>query len=75
MLLFSVDATQDDKRMGRLINHCRTKPNIVAKVIEIGETPHLCFLAAKDIDVAEELLYDYGERRGDIIKLYPWLAE
>ena len=34
---FCIDATKDDGRMGRLINHSRTNPNIRSKTIEIGK--------------------------------------
>jgi SET domain-containing protein len=32
-------------------------------------------VALRDIEMDEELFYDYGERRKDIIEAFPWLNE
>ena len=47
--LHSLDATQNDGRLGRLINHSRGGANVLTKVIEIEGCPHLCFIAARGI--------------------------
>ena len=36
------------------------------KVVEVNNKPYLCLFALKDINVGEEILYDYG------IKDLPW---
>ena len=58
---FCINATRDDGRMGRLINHSKMNPNIRCETIKIGEVVHLVFFAIKDIHHGEELLYDYGD--------------
>lgn len=72
--VYSVDATKDNGRMGRLLNHSRKNANVVTKVIEVDSYPYLCLIAVRDIDKGEELVYDYGERREDVVKAMPWLA-
>ena len=66
----SIDATKDDGRYGRMVNHSRKSPNATPKVFtdDIG-IPRLCLVANRE----GELVYDYGERRGDIMKSNPWL--
>ena len=68
-----VDATRESKRLGRLLNHSKTNGNVMTKVFPIGEMPHLMFLAARDISVGEELLYDYGDRSKNSLESHPWL--
>ncbi len=74
VLLCSVDATKESGRLGRLVNHSKTKSNVVTKVVEVGGTPHLCLMASRDIAVGEELQYDYGERKKEIVESLPWLG-
>lgn len=38
-------------------------------------TPRLYFVALRNIAPGEELSYDYGDRRKDVIKDNPWLLE
>ena len=49
-------------------------PNLIPKMFEIDGFPHLCFLAADDIEPQQELMYDYGERNSNIIADHPWLS-
>lgn len=70
----SVDATKDNSKMGRMVNHSKKHPNTTTKVIEVDGMPKLILLALRDIRTNEELVYDYGERRADVIKAMPWLA-
>ena len=58
----SIDATFNNGRCGRLINHSRLKPNCRIVKTTIGENPHLYFEAISEIEVEEELVYDYGEK-------------
>uniref|UniRef100_A0A671L1S4 [histone H4]-lysine(20) N-methyltransferase n=1 Tax=Sinocyclocheilus anshuiensis TaxID=1608454 RepID=A0A671L1S4_9TELE len=69
---YCVDATKETNRLGRLINHRKTG-NLRTKLHEINGTPHLIFLASRDIGVDEELLYDYGDRSKEAVAAHPWL--
>ncbi|CAF0768320.1 unnamed protein product [Didymodactylos carnosus] len=73
--VYCVDATDETNRLGRLINHSRKGCNCQAKVLVIKDQPRLILIASRDINVGEELLYDYGERRKDILDSFPWLNE
>lgn len=72
-LFCSVDATSESHRLGRLVNHSRSG-NLMPKVIEIKDRPHLLLVARSDILPGEELLYDYGDRSRVSLKYHPWLA-
>ena len=71
---FSVDATADNGRKGRLLNHSRTAANVVTRLAEVDGQPYLCLVAARDISVGEQLEYDYGERDRATMDSHPWLA-
>ena len=73
LMFFSLDATVDNGRMGRLLNHSRTAPNVVTRLVEVDKKPYLCLMAARDILIGEELQYDYGERNRPAIDSHPWL--
>jgi len=70
----SVDATEESGLLGRLVNHSRLKFNCATKVVEVDNKPRLILVAARDIRVDEELLYDYGDRSKESLEAYPWLA-
>ena len=75
ILPFSVDATEESGKLGRLINHSRGAPNLeVVAVVQDGEK-RLALLAAKTIKAGEELLYNYGETRVAPLSDHPWLLE
>ena len=69
-----IDATEETTFFGRLINHSCSFPNLYTKVVEVDGSPHLVFLAKKDISVGDELLYDYGDRSKNSLQHHPWLA-
>ena len=78
LLYFSIDATKETDRLGRLINHSieKTKTNLKPKISRDKDNmPRLIFCANRIIEPEEELSYDYGERRRDIISSNPWLVE
>ena len=75
IFFFSVDATKDNGCMGRLLNHSKTKANVVTKLFEIDSLPYLALLAKRDISVGEELVYDYGDRSTKAVQLFPWLEK
>jgi histone-lysine N-methyltransferase SETD8 len=70
---YCVDATEESGRMGRLINHSRNGC-LMTKVVEVKGVPRLIFIAKRDIDVDEELTYDYGDRSRESLRHHPWLA-
>lgn len=70
---YCVDATAESGRLGRLINHSRTKNNCHMRVTEIKDRPYLMLIASRDIAVGEELLYDYGDRNKESLSSHPWL--
>lgn len=70
-----MDATNDDGHPERLLNHSKTSPNVVTKLVEIGGVPHLCFFTSKCVNIGEELVYDYGDRRRIAIEDNKWLTE
>ena len=72
---FSIDATTDDGSFGRLINHSRLNSNLKAKSIQIDNSLFVYFVANKDININDELLYDYGDRRKECLLSYPWLKK
>ena len=69
----SVDATRESGRLGRLLNHSRNG-NCRTKLVDIGDRPYLILVAKRDIELGEELLYDYGDRNKDTLHSHPWLA-
>lgn len=69
---FSVDATKETGRLGRLINHSKNG-NCQTKLHDINGVPHLILIASRNIDEGEELLYDYGDRSKASIAAHPWL--
>ncbi|CAK9811745.1 Histone-lysine N-methyltransferase PR-Set7 [Anthophora plagiata] len=70
---YCVDATAETDKLGRLVNHSRNG-NLIARVVEIGSTPHLVLTAKENIPVGVEVTYDYGDRSREAIRHHPWLA-
>ncbi|ODN04218.1 Histone-lysine N-methyltransferase pr-set7 [Orchesella cincta] len=70
---YCVDATKESDRLGRLINHSRNG-NLVTKVVEVKGVPRLILIAKRDIDMDDELTYDYGDRSREALRHHPWLA-
>ena len=66
---YSIDATNDIFRQGRMINDAPngdTLQNCSMKIVEVESCPRLCIFATRDIEVNEELRYDYG------VPTLPW---
>ena len=57
--IFSIDATEETPSLGRLVNHSR-HPNSKMRVLSVDDRPCLCLFALADIQVNDEILYDYG---------------
>lgn len=72
-MFFSVDATPESDRLGRLVNHSRNG-NLSTKTVVIGTEPHLVLIAKEDIQPGEEVTYDYGDRSKESLRHHPWLA-
>lgn len=68
-----IDGDKESHHLGRLINHSRKNPNAKMVALDIDSNIHLVLVARSAIQVGEEILYDYGERRKELISLYPWL--
>lgn len=64
--LCSIDASEDDGSLGRLLNDSKRQPNCLPKLLEIDNRPRLVFVALRPIEFGQELRYNYGA--GD----YPW---
>uniref|UniRef100_A0A915KI84 SET domain-containing protein n=1 Tax=Romanomermis culicivorax TaxID=13658 RepID=A0A915KI84_ROMCU len=60
---YSIDASAEDQSIGRLINHCKRHANLkpTAKCFDDGALAVL-FVAKREIDVGEQLLFDYGNK-------------
>ena len=57
--IFSIDATKPSDRLGRLVNDSKNG-NCKMRKIMVGDVPHLCLFALRDIGLNEEISYDYG---------------
>lgn len=69
-----IDATAEDGTFGRLINHSRTRANLRPQRQVTHGVPRIVFVATRQIEAGEELLYDYGDRRPQSLAHFPWLA-
>ena len=69
----SIDATKENGKIGRLINHSRAAPNAITRVQELDTRPHLFLFASKYIKKGEEVLFDYGDRSANVTDNNPWL--
>ena len=58
---FSVDASEENITVGRLVNHGeKSERNCRMKIVEVMGSPVLLLFATWVINTHEELLYDYG---------------
>lgn len=62
----SVDASEEDGTLGRLVNDDHISPNCEMKKVVCEGKPHLCLFALKKIFAGEEITYNYGDSS------YPW---
>ena len=58
---FSIDASEEDLTVGRLINDSMYLPNArMRKIVSTSRRrPYICLFAVRDIDISEESLYFY----------------
>ena len=66
-------AWEKEKSKGGLINHSKDDANLSMKVFVVNDAPRVVFLASKDISVGDEIQYDYGEKRKEVLRKNPWL--
>ncbi|XP_023247904.1 N-lysine methyltransferase KMT5A-like [Copidosoma floridanum] len=71
---YCIDATAESDKLGRLVNHSRNG-NLLTRIVEIGDTPHLVLIAKEDIPAGKEITYDYGDRSRESIQNYPCLIK
>ena len=72
---WAIDATEDNKTFGRLINHSKHNGNIKPLVGDKNGKPFVYFTACRNIETHEELLYDYGDNSKYSVQNFPWLKE
>ena len=67
---FSIDASKEDRTVGRLINDSKYFPNArMKKIVTASRRPYLCLFAVRDIDTSEKKLYFHGEEN------LPWYEQ
>ena len=73
---YSIDASMESNRIGRLVNHSRKNPNARPKlIVRCDGSFYLVLVANQDIQSGEEILYDYGETAKDKLEIFPWLKD
>ena len=72
--VYSIDASKETGRFGRLVNHSIMAANTVAKVVVVDQVPRLTLFALTDITAGEEILFDYGDRDPETRAALPWLC-
>jgi len=77
---YCLDATEAPWHQfkARYINHSRRAANLKTILMCDEQThllPQLWFVALRFIRAGEELLFDYGDRRREIVFSNPWLME
>ena len=70
---FSIDATKNNGRMGRFVNHS-CKPNSKVETRLYNEEIRVVLVAKQTIGIGDEITYDYRDRSKEAIKANPWLA-
>jgi SET domain-containing protein len=51
--------TDGQRKLGRLVNHS-IPGTTYPKVVEVGKTPHVCLFASRDLEMGEQITYNYG---------------
>ncbi|KAL7670499.1 hypothetical protein ACOME3_005434 [Neoechinorhynchus agilis] len=72
---YCLDSTIESGRLGRLVNHSKTKCNLELRAVEIRERLCLLLFAKREIKSNDELLYDYGDRNREALRSNPWLSK
>ena len=66
-LFYSVDATAESGRLGRLLNHSKSQANCTTRVVPIKDRPYLIIVAARDIQVSGKYAL-CGYKWGNVVK-------
>ena len=74
LVLFSLDASEEDESLGRLVNDNHKNPNCVMKKIIVDNKPHLCLFATKKIEIGSEIEYSYGDAKWPWRRKVSWLV-
>ena len=72
---YCIDATEETKRLGRLINHSIEAASLKPKALDVDGHLGVFFYATKQIDCGQELLWDYGERNPEVVKQNSFLVK
>lgn len=67
-----IDATKTE-HFSRYINHSKKFPNL--KPVRKRRTNIIEFISLREIKAGEELFFDYGDQRREIVEANPWLLE
>jgi len=73
-VILSLDATQENSTLGRLINHGTEKAktaNLLPKEVISSSGKHLVFIAREPIEPGTQLRYDYNDKNSGLT----WLQE
>lgn len=68
-----IDGSAESGDQGRLINHSPKHPNLRPKSAVVAGKLTILFYALKDINIGDEILYDYGQRANTKNQLPQWL--
>ena len=74
LIFFSIDASENTGRFGRLVNHAICGANTEVKVVNVNNVPRLVLFARQDILSGDEILYDYGDRDPETRAENQWLC-
>ena len=71
-----VDASRTN-HLSRYINHSKKQANLAPVCLRgrSGEMPEIAFKAKRNIEPGEELLFDYGDNRKEVVQTNPWLKK
>lgn len=72
-----IDATSESygEYIGRYINHLSKSPNLSTRVVQDQNNKwRLFFVAIRDININDELSYDYYDRSKESLEAFSWLA-
>lgn len=59
-MFYSIDASAEDGSYGRLLNDEHQHPTVYSKRVEVEGETYIGFFSARDINVGEEITYNYG---------------
>lgn len=66
-----IDATEDDGKLGRLINHSKRHDNVRPERRMLLGKLHIVIVAKCDIEAGREVLYDYKDVNSSLPECVP----